>query len=237
MIYQKNIIVFMVVFCVSLLAMPFLVVAQTETKNTDVQNKSPENPTENKDIVANTSEKKPAPEADKKPLPIQSIFFSQSDIESILQAKTICEKRRNNNLDQGLEEDDFLKRLESISSEKKVATTFTYPQFFLASILYHSPKDWVVWVNGEKITQNSGVSPSGLKIVEINGQNATFEWVPEQMDKVADVEYSSKNPIKVDAINNKVTFSLKGNQTFTTYAMRIVEGKVPPVTENIQPNN
>lgn len=170
---------------------------------------------------------------------IESIFFSTDELEAINKAKQSYERKSHGGKpDEGVEEEDFLKKLENLAAPKKAQTIFTYPQFFLSSIVYNSASDWVLWINNEKITPASGISPSGLKVIEISKEKATLEWHPEEMDKVADIEGDpNKNPVKVDFINNKVIFTLRGNQTFTSYAMRIVEGKVLPITVNLNPDS
>jgi|GEM_PF-2668828 len=169
---------------------------------------------------------------------IRSILFSQGDIDAISGAQSAYEKQRSGAT--GLNEDDFLKKLESLSTKKidQDPSSFTYPQFFLSSILYHSPDDWVIWINGEKITKSSKNNQYNLQVLEINKEKVTLEWKPERMDKITDIGETGQNSlIKVDSINNKVTFTLKGHQTFTTYAMRIVEGKVAPATINLRTNS
>jgi hypothetical protein len=164
---------------------------------------------------------------------MQSLFFSADDIASINDAQAVYEKNHRGST--ALDEEDFLKKLSG--SDKKTiqdSTYFTYPQFFLSSIMYHSPTDWAVWINGEKITQKEIENKSHLFVVDVNGQKVTLEWRPERMDKITDVAASTKNstqnPVSVDLLNNKVEFTLKGNQTFTSYSMKIVEGRVSPVT-------
>lgn len=160
---------------------------------------------------------------------LQSILFPADKIDIITELKSACEK--NKETGQGLDEDDFLKKLDNLSNSKQTQTKFTYPQFFLSSILYHSPKDWVVWINSEKFTNNNTTNLSDLKIVDINNEKVTLEWSPKQMSKISEVsDKEQKKLIKVDIINNKIAFSLKGNQTFSTYSMSIVEGKSPPIT-------
>jgi hypothetical protein len=171
-------------------------------------------------------------------LPLKSLLFSDDEIASIHSARAFYDKHRSGaSTDGGIAEDDFLKNLEKIAAVKQSSapTSFTYPQFFLSSIAYYSPSNWVIWIDNEKITQSSGVSASGLRVIGINKGKVTLEWKPERMDKIADVEgQSADNPIDVDFIGKKVVFSLKPNQTFTSYAMRVVEGKVAPVTVNIK---
>jgi|CXWL01.1.fsa_nt_gi hypothetical protein len=163
---------------------------------------------------------------------MKSLLFSDVDIAAIRSARLFYEQHRNGVVNGGIAEDDFLKNLEKITATESGASSkfFTYPQFFLSSIAYYSPSDWVVWINDEKITQNSGISLAGLKVIQIDNEKVVIEWQPERMDKVFEEESSKDNPVEVDFMRNKVTFSLKANQTFTSYAMRVVEGKVPPVT-------
>lgn len=167
---------------------------------------------------------------------INSLLFSDVDIKAIRSARLFYEQHINGVVNGGIAEDDFLKNLEKITASKSDAESkfFTYPQFFLSSIAYYSPKDWVVWINDEKITQDSGISMAGLRVIEIDNKKITVEWHPENMDRITDEEYSSDNPVEVDFIQNKVIFSLKANQTFTSYAMRVVEGKVIPVTIDLE---
>lgn len=161
---------------------------------------------------------------------LKSLLLSDSDIASIRSARTYYERHLNGS-NNGIAEDDFLKGLEKMSNlQDNKDKSFTYPQFYLASIAYRSANDWVVWVNDEKITQESGISAAGLRIIQIDNNKITVEWKPQRMDKIADIDSSGNDAVKVDFLNNMVTFSLKANQTFTSYAMRVVEGKVPPVT-------
>lgn len=171
---------------------------------------------------------------------IKSLFFSQDDVDAIHRAQSIYEKHKDGRAvdpKDGVEEDDFLNKLEKMTITKTAPTSFTYPQFFLSSIMFHSPSDWVIWVNNEKIAPSSGVSKSGLRILAVTSEKVTLEWKPEQMDRITEVTDNSKeDPIKVDVTNKTVTFTLKGNQTFSSYSMQIVEGKVMPVTVSLKPS-
>jgi len=166
---------------------------------------------------------------------MKSILFNDTDIDAVHNARKFYDQHLNGSISGGIAEDDFLKNLEKINAIKseKSPKTFTYPQFFLSSLAYHSPKDWVVWINNEKFTQDSGVSLAGLRILNINNEKVTIEWQPENMDKVIDDGNIDDNLINVDIMRNKVVFKLKANQTFTSYAMKVVEGKVVPVTINL----
>lgn len=221
MIKHCQVVLVMAVFGGTILC-PALIAAQTEAPIVPV-------------VVPSNIETKKAELPSDGEAEMKSLLFSDADITSIRSARLFYEQHISGVVNGGIAEDDFLKNLEKITTTKSDIDSkfFTYPQFFLSSIAYYSPKDWVVWINNEKITQDSGVSIAGLRVLEINNEKVTIEWQPEKMDRITDEEYSSDNPVEVDFMKNKVIFSLKANQTFTSYAMRVVEGKVIPVTINL----
>ena len=188
--------------------------------------------------VVNAATTQPTTNTTNKELNLKSLFFSGDDVDAIHRAQSIYEKHKDGSVVDtkgGVEEEDFLNKLEKLSNTKTAPTTFTYPQFFLSSIMYHSPSDWVIWVNNEKIVPSSGVTPSGLRVRDVTAGKVTLEWKPEQMDKVNVVTDNSKeDAIKVDKESKNVTFTLKGNQTFSSYSMQVVEGKVMPITVNLK---
>ena len=166
---------------------------------------------------------------------VKSLLFSNEDISSIQKARLSYEQRIAGVSTGKIDEQDFLKNLETMVFSKIEPTVFTYPQFFLSSIAYYSTRDWVVWINNEKITQNSGISTAGLRVIDIDNEKAIFEWFPENLDKIVDPgEYSQENQVRMDMANKKVMFVLKPHQTFSSYAMRVVEGKLLPVTVSVK---
>lgn len=183
------------------------------------------------------------------PLPIgnavfqKSIFFSDEQLEAIYKARTFYNNHKNGVVEQGVLEDDFLSSLEKAAPKEIIAAeeeekSFTYPQFYLSSIAYYSANNWVLWINSNKITQDSGQTSDGLKVLSINSNKVVLEWQPKRMDKIADIQDNSgKSAVHIDFLNKKITFELKPNQTFTSYAMQIVEGKLPEKTVTYkQPN-
>ena len=165
---------------------------------------------------------------------MKSLLFSDSDITAIRSARLFYEQHRNGVVNGGIAEDDFLRNLEKITTLQADTgpKTFTYPQFFLSSIAYYAPNNWTVWINSEKINQNSGVSTAGLRVMYVDKEKVIVEWKPEKMDKIVE-KNSADGAVKVDIVASKVIFTLRANQTFTSYAMNIVEGKTSPVTVNL----
>ena len=47
--------------------------------------------------------------------------------------------------------------------------------FYLDSIMYHDNKDWVIWLNGSKITPE--LNKTDLKILYINRSMVQFRWI------------------------------------------------------------
>lgn len=164
---------------------------------------------------------------------IRSLLFSENDVKALRSARAFYERSQSGKGNGEFSEDDFLKKLENAAKEKIISSDeFEYPQFFLSTLVYRSKNDWVVWVNNEKITQQDVVSASGLKVIYINREKVSFEWRPERLDKIVDItDYSSDGDVGVDMANKIVIFTLKPNQTFSSYAMKVVEGKVMPMVD------
>jgi len=108
--------------------------------------------------------------------------------------------------------------------------TYTYPQFFLESLEYHTPKEWVVHINGMKITPDAP-HRSDIRVVALDKDEVSFEWTPTDMAKVHESwqKATKSSGVSVDERSSKVNFTLRHNQTFSAYLMRVLEGKVEPV--------
>jgi hypothetical protein len=166
----------------------------------------------------------------------RSIFFSSEQLNSIKQARKSYERRISGQPGEDeFKEDEFLKKLENLVTEAPDDQPFTYPQFFLSSILYRSQNDWAIWLNNIKITQDPETQKD-IAVLAIDTQKVTLQWRPARMDKITDIGKSTDaSGVKLDFINGKVEFTLRGNQTFSSYSMSVVEGRVPQMT--LQPKN
>ncbi len=115
---------------------------------------------------------------------------------------------------------------------------YTSPSFFLNTLLYLSPENWAVWLNGKKYTHTL---PDGdLTIMSVMENRVTIQLIaPAPIDilspkwkttltaRTEEGHYASDDGrIIVNPKNNSITFTLKPNQSFSVYAMRIVEGRV-----------
>ncbi len=186
----------------------------------------------------------PEPVINAKPV---SMFITADELAHINEAiATFKRNRDNKGANAESQAKNFLNQLDQTAVPAAPAAPpkpqpFTYPQFFLQSLSYQNPDDWLVIVNGQKFIPHYDDPASWLKVVMVDKESVVMEWHPQNMEKVSDSWMVApvgpgQSDVIVDSIHETVTFTLKPNQTFSSYAMRIVEGKVPPVTVMVQPS-
>jgi hypothetical protein len=109
---------------------------------------------------------------------------------------------------------------------------YTYPQFFLESVIYYHPAKWTIWVNGERYTQDSPKEGVELAVQAIDAEKVTFLWKPAPTERMQ--WDAPANPrVTLNSSDRVVTFTLYANQTFSSYRRAIIEGKVQPAVVNI----
>ncbi|NBX02738.1 MAG: hypothetical protein EBR02_01460 [Alphaproteobacteria bacterium] len=160
----------------------------------------------------------------------KSILVSGEQIAAIRAALAAY---KNQDTDKGA--GDYLSQItdgaKNIIPNKK-APPFVYPQFYLESLIFNSTKSWTVSVNGRKLAAEDKIDDaSDLRVVSIDNEKVTLVWKPVNIERVksswAAVEKHSN--VYVDIEGKTVTFSLRRNQTFSSYLMEVMEGKVMPV--------
>lgn len=157
----------------------------------------------------------------------------QAAIDAYLRSRSQSEKRAEDRAK------DFLNKLgENVEDVPKAPTKpvpFTYPQFYLAQISYQNDNDWVVWVNGKKFGAHLENTDSWIRFVDVNKEYVVIEWQPQNMKLVntswtlSPVNDADDNNISINNALDIVTFTLRQNQTFSSYAMQVVEGKLQPM--------
>ena len=104
-----------------------------------------------------------------------------------------------------------------------------YPQFTLSSILYHTPSDWAVWMDGKKFTPAS-LEHNELKLLEVNKESARFQWTPSTSQPYQNMwKKTPGSGIELRLDEKLIFFTLRPNQTLSSGKMRIVEGTPAPV--------
>jgi hypothetical protein len=169
----------------------------------------------------------------KLPPKVRSLFFSAKDMAAIRKAVGVYTRIAG----EGANAMDFLNRLQTPEQqEKKSERYFVYPQFFLASLVYNTPEDWTVYINNQRLTHKNPESSQGLRVKSIDKDKVAFEWMPDNWRKVEDVWSVMPNKdIEVDGRKSTVMFTLRPNQTFSSYVMRVLEGKVMPMVLDLAP--
>lgn len=180
-----------------------------------------------------------------------SVMFLAKDIQDIEQAIMNYDLSE---LDKKIREQQF-QSLFVDPNQQKVQIP-PAPVFYLSSIVYNGPKDWTVWINGDRITtkDQDSYQKNGLKIVNVERDFVTFTWetdvldlmVPDWQQKLKSPERKPQtaqmNPVSVkellDQNKTRLEFILHPNQTFVVARMSIIEGKLkevipPPTPEQV----
>ena len=157
-----------------------------------------------------------------------SLIFSQPEREAIAQAR----RQFSSHGTHEESEADLLDQLQGIMASTKPDEELEekyYAQFYLESLMYHTPGDWMAWIKSgdvkKKFTQETvTASDVGITVVAVDKENITFEWKPKDWVWVSNVFKESKEPVLLNQNNHTVVFTLRTNQTLSAYDMKIVEG-------------
>lgn len=98
---------------------------------------------------------------------------------------------------------------------------------YLASIIYFTEQDWVVWVNEQKITPKTNIRGKELYLRSVQKDRVDVMWtISISKWKILSGRKSETSAPKINANNQvEVNFSLKPNQTFILSTNSVVEGK------------
>ena len=98
---------------------------------------------------------------------------------------------------------------------------------YLASIIYFNQKDWVIWINDQKITPKTNQQSKELYIKKVYANQIDVIWkLSITKWKIISGKKSETIAPKINKDNQiEVSFSLKPNQTFMLSNNSVVEGK------------
>lgn len=169
-----------------------------------------------------------------------SMMFTTKDMDSVINAglsiyKALHATDTSVAKEKSTDDNDDLSKL--LESFKGSATTKTQvqslPYLYLGSILYYSPSQWSVWINGKKLPSHINNPDAIFYVKSISREGGEFVWKPPFFAEVqkkwnelsANPENLPKN-LSVDVVDKSITFTLKPNQTLMTSRLRIEEGLV-----------
>lgn len=98
---------------------------------------------------------------------------------------------------------------------------------YLASIIYFSPQDWVVWINDKKITSQNNAKDKELFIKYVQRDRVSLTWkISLSKWRILAGRSSEEVPPNLNSNNEVVVhFELLPNQTFILSTNNVVEGK------------
>lgn len=180
-----------------------------------------------------------------------SLMFPQKDVDdlvTIYRAYLASIAGQNGGETVTSEDEDVakqtLERLAGIQEEQEIDPEIY--NFALNSILYNHSRDWSIWVNGKRHSRKEAlegfkIGTSNVKVSRVGKGQITYVWEPQgtsfeavqdrwdekQQRKAAKVQNSqiaSGDQVAIDAIGQKVTVTLRPNQTFMSQYMTVMEG-------------
>lgn len=105
------------------------------------------------------------------------------------------------------------------------------PSLYLNSVMYKSPREWTIWVNGQRYTRKQ--PPENYRIVRVDEKKVEFMWQTDDLDFVSPgwrmAGIRAEN-IRIDEASGEVFFTLYPNQSFVARAMEVIEGKAMSYT-------
>lgn len=169
-----------------------------------------------------------------KDIELKSLFFTDQEMEKIRQSQAAYANRKVGASEQtDFDEEEWFSQAGEIKQARSQDRYFTYPQFFLESLVFHTDIDWTIWLNGQRITPAN--TTKDITVTSVDKNQVALQWRPSDFEKVKKTWEKAKHDlVKVDETAGLVFFTLKTNQTFSSYVMKVLEGKVMPVTVDYQ---
>jgi len=204
---------------------------------TNNEQKPEEKPEQKVELIKNSKDKEIKELADKK---YDSLMLTEVELKNIKKANEAANngqpfvaeaeeefkikdpKEEQNKLKEKKkkeQEENFKKEEEEQGSEKSY--------IYLASIIYFNQKDWVIWINDQKITPKTNQKNKELYIKKVHENRIDVIWkLSITKWKIISGKKSETIAPKINKDNQiEVYFSLKPNQTFMLSNNLVVEGK------------
>ena len=211
--------------------------ATTTKIPTNNEQKSEQKPEEKIELIKNSKDKEIKELADKK---YDSLMLTEVELKNIKKANEaanngqpfVAEAEEEVKIKDPKGEQDKLKEKKKKEQEEKLkkeedeqGNEKSY--IYLASIIYFNQKDWVIWINDQKITPQTNQRNKELYIKKVYANQIDVVWkLSITKWKIISGKKSETIAPKINKDNQiEVSFSLKPNQTFMLSNNSVVEGK------------
>jgi hypothetical protein len=109
----------------------------------------------------------------------------------------------------------------------------TPPNLYLSSIVYYSPKNWSIRLNGKRVNATDNTVNNRFYVSKISRREIELVWTPSSISEVANrwdqVTEGGKKTIdnvKIDNAKGKIILDIRPNQTFVINTLDIREGLI-----------
>lgn len=125
-------------------------------------------------------------------------------------------------------------------------SAIVFQAYHVASIVYRGPSDWMVWLDGKRVTPKRNDGP--VKVVGVGPDSVRLAWSPEDWANRMLV-WNNKQELsadvlkirafdahtEIDAEHQTITATMRSNQTWVTSYPVVVEGTHPELTVSLTP--
>lgn len=169
-----------------------------------------------------------------------TLMFDRKDIDGVNKIITALlsgikqEEKKETTEKDGEEKENLLSNLlDQLGDKEQTALpkSYTFPSFYMSSVVYYSANDWAVWINGFKFSNRNNKKIPPLYVENISKTQATIVWFPAKSLHEGLKEIQGKNKkrdrfVSFDSTKGTFTFTLKPNETFVSGISSIKEGRV-----------
>jgi hypothetical protein len=165
-----------------------------------------------------------------------SLMFKKSDMDIITGALEIYDKLRGQKSTDSTDKDDLSSLIDSLKSHDVTARNEPpppLPNLYLGSIVYYSPSQWSVWINGKKLVDKNNSPANEFYITDLTRTAIELIWHPKSLQQAPtlweQLTGNGAHPLPDITVNEKkgtITLHLHANQTFLPRRLAIREGLV-----------
>jgi hypothetical protein len=168
-----------------------------------------------------------------------TLMFSANDMKIILEALAVYDSLHTQQTQSADKDKDDLSSLldsmkaRSLAGGKVEDAPKPLPNLYLGSIVYYSPANWSVWINGRKLTNRNNLPTAEFYVDQISSSKIELIWHPPALldtgatwERITNGGAQPPAGIVVDTGKGRITLQLHPNQTFLPAGLVIREGLV-----------